>query len=592
MITAADLARLTNTTHGDYKRTVELYEKYKSWVTGDGLDAQLQQIVQREDEAAFAQRKRLTAHIIPSAVSRAKSVFQKGLRSNAINLYYSHDATGKVDDLKKVLSEFYSMSDERAYLDEFIADMTFIDPNGWLIVDTFGTDGRDYAKTFPTIVYSPDALNYQFTNGILDWLLIRKPMTYTGTDGNLKQSYRYTLYGTDGAIVAVPIADDSILRLMKEQHTIYEFNGQQYFQINDREVFYVMETFYKLTAPVACRWGYLHDALTDHRTFVSVLEGARPYFDKALKAVSEFDLGTTLHAFPQKIQYAPRCTAQGCVNGVLTTTGGKCPTCSGTGYMSAHTSGQDIITLGLPRDPAEAFNLGNFVSYVQLPIDVLNFQNEHVNRLSIEIQKSIFNSDIFTRAEVTTTATEKTIELQSVYDTLYSFAKQYASLWKYIVWQTAEYMGVSEGLNVIAHVKQDFKLKTYDEVLSDLQAAKTAGAGMAIIDGLEADAASVLYKDTPELMKKYSVMAYFDPYRGKTEQERMNINSSLPMDNYSRVLYTFYGQIFTDIEIEIGADVFYNSATRKQRDIIREYVERYTAMMTVPDIDFTTDTTE
>ena len=93
-------------------------------------------------------------------------------------------------------------------------------------------------------------------------------------------------------------------------------------------------------------------------------------------------------------------------------------------------------------------------------------------------------------------------------------------------------------------------------------------------------------------MKKYSVMAYFDPYRGKTEQERMNINSSLPMDNYSRVLYTFYGQIFTDIEIEIGADVFYNSATRKQRDIIREYVERYTAMMTVPDIDFTTDTTE
>ena len=232
------------------------------------------------------------------------------------------------------------------------------------------------------------------------------------------------------------------------------------------------------------------------------------------------------------------------------------------------------------------------MSYVQLPIDVLNFQNEHVNRLSIEIQKSIFNSDIFTRAEVTTTATEKTIELQSVYDTLYSFAKQYASLWKYIVWQTAEYMGISDGLNVIAHVKQDFKLKTYDEVLADLQAAKTAGAGMAIIDGLEADAASVLYKDTPELMKKYSVMAYFDPYRGKTEQERMNINSSLPMDNYSRVLYTFYGQIFTDIEIEIGADVFYNSATRKQRDIIREYVERYTAAMTVPDIDFTTDTTE
>ena len=593
-ITAQDLAQLATTRHIDYLRTIELYNDYRSWVTGDGLDKQLEQIIKRESEEEFKQRVRLTAHIIPTAVSKARSVFNKGLRSNAISLYYSHNDTTKTEYLKNNLAEFYGMQSERQYLDQYITDSTFIDPNGWLIVETNGTDGTQYAKTYPFVVNAPDALNFQYTNGMLDWLLIQTNITYQTTD-SAKAGVRYTLYGTDRAIIAEQLSNDSILKRMPRRNTLYEFDGVFYFQQNDTALFVIIEPEpYELTPPVAMRWGYIPDAMTGHRTYVSPLESARPYFKKSLKAVSEFDLATTMHAFPQRVQYAPKCQAPGCVNGLDQSTGAKCSVCDGKGFMSAHTSAQDVITLTMPRDVNEAFDLNNLVQYITLPIDVLQFQDAQVDKLVVEMQKSIFNSDVFTRSEVATTATEKTIELQAVYDTLYPFAKHYSELWQYIVSQTAEYMSIMDGLNIVAIVKQDFKLKTYDEILEDLTKAKTAGASMAIIEGLDADAANVLYKDTPDLVRKYAVMSYFDPFGGKTEQEKISISSTLPIDNDSRVLYMFFKPIFTDIEIDKGADVFYNMAPAMQKKIINEYVIKYKATLvtTPPNVNWAADASD
>ena len=103
--------------HKDYNRVCELAKDYKAWVTGIGLDEQLRQITKRESKEDFTQRVALTAHIIPSAVNKARAVFTKGLRSNAINLFYSHTDKAKTESLSEVLAEFYGMKNERAYLD-------------------------------------------------------------------------------------------------------------------------------------------------------------------------------------------------------------------------------------------------------------------------------------------------------------------------------------------------------------------------------------------------------------------------------------------------------------------------------------------
>lgn len=569
--------------HKDYSRVCDLANDYKAWMTGIGLDKQLRQITKRESSEDFTQRVALTAHIIPAAVNKARAVFTKGLRSNAINLFYSHTDKAKTESLSKVLSEFYGMKNERAYLDQFSVDMTFTDPNGWLICETNGTDGEDYAKSYPFFVSSEDALDFDMDNGVLEWLFIRTQNEYDTKDGK-ERGWKYTLYGNERAIIAEQIDTDTI-KISAKEYQIVDVNGMMYFTDKDQNLFVISEPIpYNLTAPVAMRWGYIPDAATMHRTYVSVLEPARPYFKKALKAVSEFDLGTTLHAFPQKVEYAPRCTHDTCKDGCLAD-GSTCPACKGSGFQVTHTSAQDVIRLALPRDPAQAFSLTNLVAYVTLPIDVLTFQRDYVDKLTAEMQKAMFNSDTFTNAQVQQTATEQTINLQAIYDTIYPFAVQYSDLWAYIVWQAAEYMTISKGLTITKIVKQDFKLKTFDEVLSDLQAAKNAGADVTIINGLSDDIASIQYKDEPEKLQKHATMQKFDPFIDKTENEKMAIVTTLPVDNDIRVLYTFYGQIFNDIDIERPG--FYTLASTKQRDIIYEYVKKYkdsvTATVNRPD---------
>jgi hypothetical protein len=579
-----DLVNLiaSNSRHRDYERVCKLASDYKAWVTGEGLDGMLQQFVKRESEDDFKQRLLLTAHIIPTIVNKARNVFTKGLRSNAINLYYSHEGPNKTESLSENLSEFYGMKDERHFLDQFSVDMTFTDPNGWLICETEGTDGDTYAKSYPFYVSSEDALNFDIDNGTLEWLFIRSALKIN-TKGKVIAGWRYTLYTGDRAIIAEQIDGELVNAYLHKEYQIYQVGENFYFKDQEGSVFVLIEPeAYNLTAPIAMRWGYLPDAMTMHRTFVSALEPARPYFKKALKAVSEFDLATTLHAFPQKVEYAPRCQAIGCNNGILAD-GNTCSACHGQGFQVTHTSAQDIIRMQIPRTADEAMSLTNLVAYVTLPIDVLTFQSTNVDKLTREAIKAIFNSDTFTQSEIQQTATEQVINLQAVYDTIYPFAVQYSELWSYIIWQTSEYMSISEGLIITKIVKQDFKLKTFDELMADLQAAKTAGADVTIINGLSDDIASVQYKDEPDKLQKHNTMQRFNPFIDKTENEKLSIVSTLPIDNDTRVLYTFYGQIFNDIDIE--RPEFYSLATAKQRDIIYEYVAKYkesvTATLTV-----------
>lgn len=578
---STDLVKLIQTgkKHQDYARTVQLAADYRAWVTGEGLNDMLQRIVKREDEDSFKQRLALTAHIIPTAVSKARSVFFEGLRNNSISLNFTSETKGNVEALQSLLSEFYGMKDERAYLDSRIVDKSFIDPNAWVICETVGTDGKDYARSYPFEVSSDQAWDFGTTNGTLDYLFICIPNKYSTKDGE-KTGRRYTLYTNERAIIADQTDFDPLKTLVRKPFEIVETEFGSYFIDDKDNCFVIIEPLpYNLTAPIAMRWGYKLDALTDHRTFISELEAARPYFKKSLKAVSEMDLSSTLHAFPQKIEYAPRCTATGCNSGLMLD-GKQCPACHGSGFQVSHTSAQDIIRLALPREAESAFSLTNLVAYVTLPIDVLEFQKQYVKDLTDDIMKAIFNSDTYTRAQITETATQQIIDKNSVNNSLYYFAKQYSELWQYIVWQTAEYASLDDSLTLHVHVNEDFKLRTLDELINELKQAKDAGANQSILIGMQNDIAAIQYKDNKDAYQKYKVMTMFDPFFGKTEQERLGISSTLPLDNDTRVLYMFFGEIFNNIDIEKGV-VFYYMNPAEQKRIIDEYVASYKSELTV-----------
>ena len=67
--------------HQDYERVTTLADKYYRYVTGIGLEKEMRQFHQRENDDAFEQRKKITKHIIPAVVGdveRSERVTVKG----------------------------------------------------------------------------------------------------------------------------------------------------------------------------------------------------------------------------------------------------------------------------------------------------------------------------------------------------------------------------------------------------------------------------------------------------------------------------------------------------------------------------------
>ncbi len=565
-----DLIKI-NAKHADYVRVCELRDDYFAWTTGFGLDARLQRFVKRESEEEFNQRKRLTNQIVPSSVSRIKTAFQKAFQSNAISLSWGGN---KDKEFAELLSSFYGESDPAEYLQQRYIDKSFIDPNGWLVVEFAGTDGMEYAKPYPYEVTSAQAHDFKIVNGVLQYLYVRVPNMIV-INKKIVEGNKFTLYTKDRAVIAIQVSPDDVPKVQYTPYIINEIDGLKYFSTSDKNVFYqlIEPEPYNLDTPFAMRWGYINDTVTDHRTLVSVLESARPYIEKSLKTVSELDINRTLHAFAQKFQYLPACREVGCVGGQNLTTGGVCTKCNGTGVDATHTSGMDIVTLTMPKMGEEAFQLTNLATYLTPPIEILNWLQTAVDKMVGEINKSVFNSDVFSRSEIVTTATEQTINLQAVYDTLYPFAKHYARLWRYIVEQSALITEID--VTVSAIVSEDFKLKTTEELYSELKTALDNGAGAATIEAIKWDIANVKFKDDPTALKKYEVMNYFEPFAGKSPQEIAGIIATLPTSDYHRTLYTFFNDIFRALEMQYGIE-FYSWTYDKQKAAIDVMVDTFT----------------
>src|SRR5699024_7354511 len=129
---------------------------------------------------------------------------------------------------------------------------------------------------------------------------------------------------------------------------------------------------------------------------------------KIVKLISEADLSKTLHAFPQKMQYVQPCMGDennSCREG-RDRDGNVCGACNGKGYIF-HTSAQDAVIMPLPRRNEEIVDLDKLLVYKYPPIDLLQFQEEIIDKYEQKIHASIFNTLSLVKKTVVATATER-----------------------------------------------------------------------------------------------------------------------------------------------------------------------------------------
>jgi len=583
--------------HQDYKRVTEIAEDFTIYATGIGVGQKLIQFNPRENEEQFAQRLRITKPTTQDMFNSCLGPINKVGKTPAkesieFESKEAKETQGK--ELAEAASRFYGKKSVKSYLVERLPQMDSTDPNGFIVIEFYNTSnevGVYKYQGYPFEVNSKEAINYYYKNNTLQWLIVENDLIMKTKDATAHGN-KYTIYLSDHSIVATQIHKELVEDFKAQNEYIAvkhdSYNnideltpGKKYlFSTNDKkERYFIVEIMeHKIGFVPANRVGSVSDIATRNRTRVPLIMPAQPYFEKAIKAVSEFDLSTCLHLFPQKIQYTDACdgykegdSLYPCHNG-RTSEGGICKTCNGSG-LKVHKSSMDLIQIRMPKTPEEMVNLENILVYKYPPIDLLKFQEDlALHKYRYMANKAVYNSEVFAK-EGTNTATEKMVDLESVYDTLSPYAENWSEMYVFIMEALAKLLDID--VKVYHSFPKDFKMVTYQQLLEQYKIANENNAPAYIKKALTRDLSNKLYVDQPEELHKIAVKEKFYPFAGKSEQEIMLIIANDMTTDENKVLHTHFDYIFNELEFEQRQnDInFYLIDEVKQKALIEEKVK-------------------
>lgn len=532
-----------NKTHQDYKRVVDLADLYYKLTTGDKISDLLKQIITRESDEEFKQRVKISESVCPAILNSTKLPFQKATRKPPIvrEIDFAVNADDKKLELEQFIKTYWGDKSLEQYLEYAFTDYNYIDPNAFLITEFSAFDSRiEKAKPYPFIVSSSEAIMFEYHNEILDYLIVKLPITFLDKKVS-RPGFKFTMYLGKDTIEFTQVSEDE-----KGNEGVVLIEGKE-------KAYYLIAYFIPGYIKVpAIRLGFIRDAETKGRSFVSVFHHVLAYLKKTFKIDSELDLSTSMCAFQQRFAYVSPCKNPACNKGRLLDNT-LCPDCNGTGEQPFHRGTMDIVTLTLPKDPADIIDLERLMVYKGPLIELLTFQKDYIEYLKQSVHAMMFNADLFTRDQVAITATEKILDTDNMNDTLYPFLRHLSSVWEFIVRDIATVTDLNkpeDKLKVQNKYPYDLKMKGLLELMTELKASKDAGASTSTISAIEDDINEILYSDRPEELKEMRIKNEINPFRGVANADIRFIISQNNVPLYNRTLWENFESIFQDLEIE------------------------------------------
>jgi len=565
--------------HQDYDRVIGLADEYYKMKSGDNITDLLKRMITRETEEEFDQRKKISKSVIPSTLNSTQLPFQKALRKQPLLREIITKSKAKKTELEDHISHYWGEKSLEEYLEYAFINYNYIDPNAFLITEFDEFDSRkEKAAPYPFVATSKECIMFEYKNQILQYLIVQLPIQYKDYEEIKKQGgiieriditkdgSKFTMYLGQDTVQMTQVGKDGYMIDLKE--------GQKIIVIKDN--YYLLEYFEpKANKVPAARFGYLYDTQTKGRTMVSVFHPVLLLLEKMMKTDSEEDLSIAMTAFPQRLIYLDKCHNPQCKNGQLLDGSGICQECQGTGKSPIHKGVTDILTFKIPDNPADMIDLEQLLVYKSPPIETLKFMDEYVSNIRKLIHAMMFNAEIFSRTEITTTATEKELETDNMNDTLYPFARAFSQMWEFIVEDIATFTDLNDGLMLHHKMPEDFKFKSLPSLMAEMKAAKDAGASTSTIAAIEDDINNILYADRPGDLKRIQVKQKYNPFRGYDESTVRLLISQSKTTEYNAVLWANLESVFNEIELETP-DIYNKSddiITEKVKTIVTRYIE-------------------
>lgn len=557
--------------HPDYERTVQIAKWCRQIVTGDDQDNILIKYKRRETETQQEQRIHITNSKTQLAAAKVTKLFNEVHRSDNVVDEIRYKDTDKNADLailKETLDEFYQTKSLKNYLNKRYHHYNFHDPNAFLVIEFENENPvEQYPFVYPLEISSEEAFNFEYVNGVLQYLVIRQPIEYEqDNERGTKTGFRWTLYATGISYVLQHVPES----VQYEIPNGYVERRIKVKNVTEPQLFLFAKFITKTARCPAMRFGYYEDPTTNNRTLVSGLYPAEKVFTDLIWSKSEYDLTKALHGFYQKFIYVQRCTTCAGVGTVWNTTAQEtCSTCKGKGKLS-HTTVQDVVEIVVPDDWKDIVPLSNLVHFAEIPSYLVERQKTDVDESVRDVFSAIFNENIFDRAQVAETATANKLNWRSVYNALIPYADHYSDMYIFATELVADILDKGKDLVVSHSISTDFKLESVDELIDQRLRAVSATVPNEIIRTIDLNILSKQHRDDPDFVSRHKARQLFEPLRGKSKEEKIMIITMLDDDDPMKVLYIKFDDIFDLIFDEFKE--FADMPWQKQRQIVDEAV--------------------
>ena len=538
--------------HVNYAKNVDRAKLYHTLATGEDAESLLKLYARRENKELFDQRVAITQHIFTTTTKSIMDVFYKVPRAlyNRILAFKDDDSNLRLKELEDILSKYYGDSSLDDWMGTRYLDLNAFDPNTFIVEEFESFDNRVIrAKPYPFEVSSGMAIDYLYKNNVLQYLIVEQKK---------EKLLRYTIY-TDIQSIVLQQVDSKDLNISDED-TIVQYFDKLYISINKNIYEYIEPLPYNLGRVPARQVGIVRakqKSGDDNISYLSLFDAAIPFIKKSIKTNSELDLVMSNMAFPIKISYVHKCNE---CEGFGKVNDETCGECHGTGKIHP-TSSMETIEIGMNGnlDNESVIDLNKMVAFVSPPTDIIKIMDEYVDKMVERAKEIVFNSDIFTKKQISDTATGKILDSQNVYDALQPVFRSFSDMWEHKIDVIRLITDLNNNLIRSFTFNKDAKLKSKTELFSDLTLLNSANASPEFRRDVYNDIARITYSDNPNEYLRYQVRERFNPFSGYSQESITQALLSEFVRKEIKVLYYNFNYIFNEVEhrsISKGKDFY------------------------------------
>lgn len=567
--------------HKHYQHVCDHADFYMRMISGTGQAKDMRIFDRRESQADFDQAVRITQTITPAMTGSVMQIYEKVHGVDPIVDLVDYDVSDKkgfdkqIQEVRITMDKFYGDDSVDQYLATRIHTLSFVDPNAFTIVEFDNVDTKKTkVKPRPIEYSSHECIDYGYNRDrTLNYLFVKEKIKIYKTVkvGTVvsqieeRDGLKYTLYFKDYAWVLKELYDGTV-DIIKPGELITDKGKSKYFQLN---------TYASKAGMVQAKCiGYIQDVETNGETYVSPLHRGKSYLMKTIKSVREMDLTESLHAHPQKISYQQPCTLTK-DKGTCVTSGCRPDSCDMCGSTSMHTptTTQEMIVFKLPKNPADVFDITKMVFFHHPDTGFLKLMMEIIEGHVQNFHRTCFNTNKYVKDSIENTATAVNKDSDNAFDPLKKYAAHMARLWEFFVTCSANFTDNGKNLIVDRVYGSDFNLKTFSEKLLELQMANASQAPGPVRAILTKSIMKDLYKDDPNLFKKYEAKQNHFPFTGKTEQEILLLMAGTDVTEFDRTKWANFDAIFDELELESEPVWFYDLTIQRQRELVKAKVD-------------------